>query len=289
MKRLFIFLALFILAAPFAAASEKVLIVTEDGWEISALYAPAEPTEESPKGRIVILLHDLGKNKEEFTRMGNKIKDAGLGFLTLDLRGHGASAGKGDYKTFAKTGTDNEFNQMVRDVTAAIAFLNQKGIETSDIYLAGSGLGANVAAKAIIFNPDIAGIALFTPSLKTRDVLTMAGIKINTKPVFIAVSSEDRKQMMEASFIRNAAFLSSGAGKVTFMTAYNLKGIEMVDKYLTEEFIQWLKIPQLPEVIPDGEPGEQMVIISPEQKPEPEAGFMPVPGLQEDQIIIVAP
>ncbi|MDR1124033.1 MAG: alpha/beta hydrolase [Elusimicrobiota bacterium] len=228
-------------------AAENITINTEDGWELSALYEPSE------NGRYVILLHDLGKNKDEFNKLENKIKGAGYGFFAVDLRGHGASLNKGDYRNFAKTGTDNEFNQMVRDVTAAIGYLNKKDIPTQDIYLAGSGLGANVAAKSLIFNPDIAGIALFTPSLKTRDVLTMNGIKINTKPVFIAVSSEDRKQMMEASFIRNAAFLSSGEGRVTFMTAYNLRGAEMADKWLGEEFLQWLAAPQRPPVLPDGE------------------------------------
>ena len=56
---------------------------------------------------------------------------------------------------------------------------------------------------------------------------------------------------MEASFIRNAAYLASGKGKVTFMTAYNLKGVDMLDRYLTQEVLQWLRTPQLPEVLPD--------------------------------------
>ena len=250
MKNFFKLLLLPVLLLPSCAlcALENITVHAEDGWELSALYEPAE------NGFYVILLHELGKDKDEFAKLENKIKNAGYGFLALDLRGHGGSLNNGDYKAFAKTGTDNEFNQMVRDVTAAIGWLNQKDVPARNIYLAGSGLGANVAAKSLIFNTDIAGIALFTPSLKTRDVLTMNGIKINTKPVFIAVSSQDRKQMMEASFIRNAAFLSSGEGKVAFMTAYNLKGAEMVDKYLAEEFLQWLASPQRPPVLPDNEP-----------------------------------
>jgi dienelactone hydrolase len=249
-----------IFLSAFAYAHDKITITTEDGWEISALYQPAQ----NENSKVVILLHDLGKNKEVFKTFEGKLKEYDFGFLALDLRGHGESTNIAVQKNFKKTGTDNEFNQMVRDVTAAIAFLNKKGVETQNIFLLGAGLGANVAAKSIIFNPDIAGIALLTPSLKTRDVLTMTGIQINTKPVSIAVSSEDRKQMMEASFIRNAAYLSSGQGKVTFMTAYNLKGIEMVDKYLTAELIQWLQTPQLPEILPDGVdlPEEGMIILS---------------------------
>jgi dienelactone hydrolase len=255
MKRVLFLLASVFFAVLPASAEDIITFATEDGWEISAVY------ELSSNGKFVVLLHELGKSKEEFSKLEEKIKDGGFGYLALDLRGHGASVNNGEYKTFRKTGTDNEFNQMTRDVTAAIAYIKNKGSQTQDIYLAGSGLGANVAARSLIFNPDIAGIALFTPSLKMRDVLTMSGIKINTKPVFIAVSSSDRKQMMEASFIRNAAYLSSGEGKVTFMTTYNLKGVEMVDKYLGDEFLQWLQTPQLPEVKPDPDVEEEYILL----------------------------
>ena len=92
---------------------------------------------------------------------------------------------------------------------------------------------------------------MLTPSLKQRDVVTLSGIKNYKGPVFIGVSSEDRKQFMEASFIRNAAYLHSGQGKVTFLTAYNLKGTAMLNKYMTPALLQWFKTPALPEVRPD--------------------------------------
>ncbi|MBQ2313080.1 MAG: hypothetical protein II183_02835, partial [Elusimicrobiaceae bacterium] len=152
---------------------------------------------------------------------------------------------------FNKTGQKNEFNKMTEDVTAAIKFLNGKGFPESDIYLLGTGLGANVAGKSLTKHPDVAGVAMITPSLKQRDVVTLSGIKNYKGPVFIGVSSEDRKQFMEASFIRNAAFLHSGQGKVTFQTAYNLKGTAMLNKYMLPVLTQWLKTPTLPEVKSD--------------------------------------
>ncbi|MDR0646262.1 MAG: alpha/beta hydrolase [Elusimicrobiota bacterium] len=257
MKRFFIFLTAFVFCALCARAAEEIEINTEDEWIISGSYEPAAPaenaenTENIQPAKYLLLLHDLGKDKTEFSKLGNKLKNAGFGFLAVDLRGHGKSINKGEQKQFIKTGVNNEFNQMVRDVTAAVYYLNGKGIATENIYLVGSGLGANIAAKSLIFTPDIAGIALLTPSLKMRGVLTISGIRMNKKPVFIAVSSEDRKQMVEASIIHKAAFLSCGEGKVTFMTAYDLKGAEMINKYLTDEFLQWLKQPQLPEIIAD--------------------------------------
>ncbi len=226
-------------------AQDKVVLQTEDRWKLEALYNPAE------NGKYVILLHDLGRRKEDFPSFSKALSGAGFGYLSVDLRGHGRSTNINIQKIFKKTGADNEFNQMSRDVDAAVAYLKAKGAAESDIFILGAGLGANVAAKSLPFHPRIGGVILLTPALKNRDVLSMGGIKTFKGPVFIGVSSTDRKQFMEASFIRNAAYLASGKGKVTFMTAYNLKGVDMLDRYLTQEVLQWLKTPQLPEILPD--------------------------------------
>lgn len=232
-------------------AQDKVVLQTEDRWKLEALYNPAE------NGKYVILLHDLGRRKEDFPSFSKALSGVGFGYLSVDLRGHGRSTNINIQKNFKKTGADNEFNKMNRDVDAAIAYLKAKGVAESDIFILGAGLGANVAAKSLPFHPRIGGVVLLTPALKTRDVLSMSGIKTFKGPVFIGVSSTDRKQFMEASFIRNAAYLASGKGKVTFMTAYNLKGVDMLDRYLTQEVLQWLKTPQLPEILPDSVSAEE--------------------------------
>lgn len=226
-------------------AQDKVVLQTEDKWKLEALYKPSE------NGKYVILLHDLGRRKEDFPTFSKALSNAGFGYLAVDLRGHGRSDNLNVEKNFKKTGADNEFNQMTRDVTAAVSYLKKRGAATSNIFILGAGLGANVAAKSLPFHPHIGGVILLTPSLKSRDVLSMAGIKTFKGPVFIGVSSTDRKQFMEASFIRNAAYLASGKGKVTFMTAYNLKGVDMLDRYLKDEVLQWLRTPELPEILPD--------------------------------------
>ena len=140
---------------------------------------------------------------------------------------------------------------MVEDVYSAVNYLKNKGFNEENIYLLGTGLGANIAGKSLSKYTKLAGIAMITPSLKQRDVVTLSGIKDYKGPVFIGVSSEDRKQFMEASFIRNAAYLHSGQGKVTFITAYNLKGTAMLNRYMTPALLQCFETPTLPEVKPD--------------------------------------
>ena len=244
MKRLLLLLV-FAILTPLAFAQSEASWKTQDNWTIKGTFLP------SKNGKMVILLHDLGRTREDYKNFEKRLENETFGYLAFDLRGHGQSTNLGSYNNFKKTGTDNEYNQMVRDVEGAISFLNDKGYKTEDIFIIGAGLGANVAAKAVGLNPQIAGLGLLTPGLKTKDVLSMGGIKMYKNPVMIAVGSVDRKPMMEANLLRNAAFLSSGEGKVLFLTAYELTGTKMLDRYLTSNVIWWLKQPALPEVLPD--------------------------------------
>ena len=244
MRKLFL-LSLFCLCFTSIWAQSNVTLSTNDGWAIAGTFY------QGTSERCVILLHDLEKSRAEFATLTEKLKENNFSYLSIDLRGHGFSTNKGKYEEFEKTGQKNEFNNMVEDVYSAIKYLISKGFLENDIYILGTGLGANVAGKSLTKYPNIAGIALITPSLKQRDVVTLSGIKNYKGPVFIGVSSEDRKQFMEASFIRNAAFLHSGQGKVTFITAYNLKGTAMLNKYMLPALIQWFKTPALPEIKSD--------------------------------------
>ena len=241
----FLLLLILGLVCPLCFAQSEVSWKTQDNWVIKGTFLS------SKNGKMVILLHDLGRTREDYKNFEKRLENETFGYLAFDLRGHGQSTNLGTYNNFKKTGTDNEFNQMVRDVEGAISFLNDKGYQTEDIFIIGAGLGANVAAKAVGLNPQIAGLGLLTPGLKTKDVLSMGGIKMYKNPVMIAVGSIDRKPMMEANLLRNAAFLSSGQGKVLFLTAYELTGTKMLDRYLTSNVIWWLKEPALPEVLPD--------------------------------------
>ena len=225
---------------------QPVSLNAKDGWKLSALYLPADGQEHA-----VILLHDLGKSGEAFSSFKKALAKAGFSYLTLDLRGHGQSAQPDGYKKFAKEGADNPFNKMTQDVQAAVAFLQSKKVPLDQIYLVGTGLGANVAAKTVGLLPELGGIALISPNVNIRDVLAVPALKLYKGNVLIAASAGERKGFLEASILRNVSFLAAGEGHVTFLTAYDFTGHELLDKYITQSVVQWLETPHKPEVLPD--------------------------------------
>lgn len=233
----------------------EVKIKTDDGLQISAVFKEAVvPAEEEKEPRYVILLPDLARNKSSFASFSRALEARSIGYLALDLRGHGKSATYMHYSKFAKEGINNEFNRMYKDVNAAVNFLKEKKIKASNIFVIGAGLGANVAASSIVFNNDIGGFGLITPTTNVRDVLTIPGVKVSKQPILIAAAPDVRKNFLEASLIRNTAFIAQGAGKITFLTAYNKTGAEMIDSYLSGHVAQWIETPSLPEIKDDSYP-----------------------------------
>ena len=239
------FLPLFAGAAKAVPKEQPVSLTTKDGWILSAAYLPAT------QGATVVLFHDLGKNKEAFSSFRKALAKAGFGYLALDLRGHGQSTGRGTYPSFAKEGADNPFNKMMQDATTAVAFLNTKGVSQDQIFLLGTGLGANVAAKTVGALPNIRAVALISPSANIRDVLPVPALRTYKGAVLLAASAGERKGFLEASILRNVAFLTTGEGNVTFLTAYDLSSHALVDKYLTPTLIEWVRSPVRPPLLPD--------------------------------------
>lgn len=238
---------LLFLAGPLFAAPkvQPVSLSTRDGWALSAVYLPAQAN-----GKTVVLLHDLNKKKEEFASLEGDLAKEGFGYLALDLRGHGQSTGRGSVKSFEKEGVDNPFNRMVQDVEAAVTFLKSKNVPLDKIALLGAGLGAQVAMKGALLT-GVQTVALISPSANIRDVLVIPSIRLYKGDLLIAAGSADKRGFLEASVIRNVAFLTTGEGKVTFLTAYDLTSHEMLDKYLRPSVLQWLKTPHKPDLAPD--------------------------------------
>jgi len=225
-----------------------VTITTDDNWKITmTLQDPADG-----QSKYVILLPDLGKNKSSYAKLAKSLSNAGFGYAALDLRGHGKSAYPLHYLKFSKTGIDNQFNKMYKDVNAAVNYLKTaKQAKPQNIFILGSGLGANVAANSIVFNNDIGGVALISPSSNIRDVLAIPGVKVSKIPLLIAAAPDNKKLFLEASLIRNIAFLQQGPGRITFVTSYDKDGTDMIDAYITPNILAWVKVPAFPGVKED--------------------------------------
>jgi pimeloyl-ACP methyl ester carboxylesterase len=166
-------------AAPAAASGRAVTFTSPDGTPLVGMYYEASPR----PAPAVVLVHMLGRSKDEWSLLAARLADAGISALAVDLRGHGRSGGNG-----------SELTAMAADVQAAVAWISgQSGVRPGAVAIVGASLGANLAGIVAAESPAVRGAALISPSLEYRNVRLDAATmkKFGDRPLWLAASRDD--------------------------------------------------------------------------------------------------
>jgi pyridoxine 5-phosphate synthase len=168
-----------VLASPAEAAGARVTFASLDGTTLSAEFFEAS-NRPSPG---VVLVHMLSRNKSDWREWPDRIRDAGISVLALDLRGHGGSSGSA-----------GELPPMIQDVRAAVQWLAARSSVRPDaIAIVGASLGASLALLAAVELPAVRALGLLSPSLDYRGLRTDTGLirRLGARKLWLSASSED--------------------------------------------------------------------------------------------------
>jgi len=125
---------------------EEVRFETPDDLQLAGWFVPPDPQSD---GAILIFVHGLGGNREEFLDEAAMLAGHGYGALLFDLRNHGQS--EGTITTLGYTEVD--------DVRGAVAYLlTRPEVNPERIGLVGSSMGSAVAIRATTRIPGIRAV-----------------------------------------------------------------------------------------------------------------------------------
>jgi alpha-beta hydrolase superfamily lysophospholipase len=213
-------------AAPVAAASRHVTFPSTDGTLLTAaLYEPS-----ARPAPAIVLVHMLGRSKEDWNSIADRLEAAGAIVLALDLRGHGRSGGSAA-----------ALPPMIEDVRAAIAWVaTRPETRPGAVAVVGGSLGANLALLAGADNPSVRAVALLSPSGDYRGVRLDAGIvrKLADRPVWLAASTHDAyalrtiRDLMQGTGVREQRLSGGFAHGTALLTA---------DPELARGLVDWLR------------------------------------------------
>jgi pimeloyl-ACP methyl ester carboxylesterase len=194
-----------------SALSQRITLRTLDGVTIAATWH--DPS--SRPAPAVILVHMLGRSRQEWEGVAARLAAEGTGVLAIDLRGHGESSGDaaGDYTS------------MLKDLAAARQHLAVRpDVVHGRIGVAGASLGANLAVLAAADDTTIGSLALLSPSLEYRGLRSEAALrKYGGRPALLVVSDDDPYAMRSAKDLQKAGpgvrelVVLNGAGHGTNM------------------------------------------------------------------------
>jgi alpha-beta hydrolase superfamily lysophospholipase len=171
-------LGLLAVAVPAAAAGRPVTWTGPDGTTLAGMLY--ETGRQAPG---VVLVHMLGRSKDEWAAVASDLQEAGVTTLAMDLRGNGSSSGSG-----------GAFAPMTGDVRAAAEWLAARGnIRPGSVAIVGASLGATLAALAAVDAPSVRAVALISPALDYRGLRLDAAVmkKLGRRAVWLVASTED--------------------------------------------------------------------------------------------------
>lgn len=137
-------------------------LTTSDGANIAYDWYPAD----KPAGYLV-LVHMMPATKESWKEFATAAQKGGFASIAIDLRGHGESdGGPQGYNAFA----DEEHQQSIKDIEAAVEFLKKEGAVPEKIILVGASIGANLCVRYLSEHPAVKSVVLLSAGESYRGI-----------------------------------------------------------------------------------------------------------------------
>ena len=158
-------------------SNRSVSIRGDDGRAIAGLMVEADRR----PAAAVVLVPMLGRPKEDWQPLAERLAEANITALAIDLPGQSLPA---DPKALSAWHTV---------IGAAVGYLAARpDVRAFTIGVAGASLGANLAAVAAAADPRIRSLALISPSLEYRGVRIEAAMKqYGDRPALLLASLKD--------------------------------------------------------------------------------------------------
>jgi alpha-beta hydrolase superfamily lysophospholipase len=174
-----VLLSILVLSPGAEAAGTRVSFPSTDGVSIAG-----EDFEDSTRpAPAVVLVHMLSRQRGDWGGLPDRIREAGITALAIDLRGHGQS-----------TGSAQDLQAMIQDVRAAARWLaTRPSVRGDQIAIVGASLGASLALLAAVEVPQVRALGLLSPSLDYRGLRTDKSLikRLGSRSIWLAASDQD--------------------------------------------------------------------------------------------------
>ncbi len=184
----------------------NVSIETEDGVLLGgSLLEPDEP----PSG-FVLLLHMLGRDREDWRALAPALRDAGYGALAIDLRGHGDSrTRRGEPYEFLNF-LPGDFARLPMDVDTAAAYLAPRAVsDSSRLAVVGASVGAGAAIAWTAKHPEeVRALVLLSPRWEFRGLSVREAVGTASSVPALVLAGQEEDHLDQAREI--AQTLSAG-------------------------------------------------------------------------------
>lgn len=217
------------------ANCEEFILNTEDGFKLPATLL----TPQSSNGAGIILIHQGGSDRSEWSFMHDQLLEAGYVLISYDIRGMGASQmDNGAGKT-----VENIYNsphQAPLDLKAAITYLEMiPQVNNERIGILGASVGGNLAVVGSATMNIKSAVSI---SGKTQAVQNLAGTKeISPKSIYFISSMES--EGARAKWAEEMYNMTEGPREIAITAEEQGHGVTILhdNPILQGEIIRWFE------------------------------------------------
>ena len=228
----FLFLIILLVSLMPACAKDGFLTTRDQAQVFYESYWPRHE-----KG-VVVLLHGWSSSHNEWANLRSILNENGWSTIAIDFRGHGISTStKGNGKKFDfHHFTEEDRHNMLLDVDAAV----RKVEKSPEIWLMGSSFGAKLALVYAAGNPNIRGVALFSPAVKYNDLeFGQVMSQYGNRPILLVASENDPR-----CFAASEKLYAEAKGPKKFIrhqyAGHGVNALLADDAKLKDEILKWL-------------------------------------------------
>ncbi|MFQ5706592.1 MAG: alpha/beta hydrolase [bacterium] len=213
---------------------QTISFQTADGFTIQAtLGLPATTKERLP---AVILIHQGGSDRTEWTPFFSKLQKENYVVLAYDVRGHGASDKvKSVYALF------DDPKQAPLDLRAALQYLRSLSqVDSQRIGVVGASIGANLACVA---SSEMGVKTAVAMSGKTSAVFNLAGKKLLKLHSIFYIASAGDQGGKRAQWARELYEKTQKPHKIEIVKNSSAHGVSIFDDApdLANQILAWLR------------------------------------------------
>lgn len=228
-------------------AASAVSFKTKDKQLLSGSYYAPKRRKGSAAAPAALLLHDAGQSRDELENVAVYLHKKGFAVLTVDLRGHGASAtDEMDFEKADDKGRSIIWGLSTRDVDAAADFLlEQNGVHATNLSIVGVGAGATLAVRRAAKDDNVRAVVLVEPDVDAFGYNLANGLAdLGGLPTLILQPKSERNV---ADRLQAAAHDANGGLEfVEIKTLKSKAGEALGDKRLRAESATWLRDQAMP-------------------------------------------
>jgi len=234
-------------------AGTAVDLSAVDGWALKAVWQEAKEGKQT-----ILLLHGTGQRKEDWRAFTRVLERAGLGYIAVDFRGHGASrvSPSGEtlsYKKLRATKAVNDYADMTRDAEAAVAYLLGRGVAEESIGVIGAEVGSSIGVKYAAVHPKAPFVVMLSPGLAWQEIPLVNAVRAfkgRNTPILMVHSEKDKRSSKETPLLYAFAKNSVGEKNTTLFVVAEERGTRLIqtNKGLADRILAWIANPVQPEV-----------------------------------------